>query len=87
MGVSGQCDTPASLHTQGKTPPFPPHPRDRKLPVWTQRLEKISFLPAWNQNSVVQTAVKEPGRSVSIVTGYGLGDRDSNPGKGGGFFL
>lgn len=31
--------------------------------------------------------VGEPDSSVSIVTGYGLGDRSSISGEGGGFFL
>jgi hypothetical protein len=33
------------------------------------------------------TTWTEPGSSVSIVTGYGLGDRGSIPGGGGGFFF
>jgi hypothetical protein len=31
--------------------------------------------------------IGEPGSSVSTVTGYGLDDRGSIPGGGGGFFL
>jgi hypothetical protein len=54
MGVSGQRHASAALYPRGKDPRYPLY---RREPVWTQRLQEKSFVPAGNR-TVVQPVVR-----------------------------
>jgi hypothetical protein len=60
MGVSGQRHAPAALLPPGKGPPLPivQEAGWAPEPVWTQRLEEKSFVPAGDRTPVVQPVVR-----------------------------
>jgi hypothetical protein len=60
MGVSGQHHAPDALLRPGKGPPVPivQEAGWAPEPVWTQRLEEISFAPAGDRTPIAQLVVR-----------------------------